>query len=273
MASLQSIAQSEALATKRIFASGDDEDVGVGLILQYIGSEASGTVTVTVTTGDITFKHGDVGSEAVDATIDSGGDDPGVIDMSDSNANTVIEVEGLINGSKNWRARMTGSLPDDATAGYFITMSATQAKVAAGIPLYIDGSVLDVLTFGITGTQFNNLSVQDGWRSHDGLVTDEACVNVLDYYAITNTFASGSSLVAVYEVEHGDATGTKLHSVPLTTATKLEKGENSPATQFIRSSINKRLVVRIENTSIDLTVNDMLVQGRVVDYAQQPRVV
>ena len=72
MGSLQSIEQSIKLAIRRVFAAGTDEDVGVGAIAQYIGDEASGTITVTVTTGDMTFKHGDVGSEVVDPTIDSG---------------------------------------------------------------------------------------------------------------------------------------------------------------------------------------------------------
>ena len=42
MGSLQSIAQSIALAKQRHFASGADEDVTVGMVVQYIGDEASG---------------------------------------------------------------------------------------------------------------------------------------------------------------------------------------------------------------------------------------
>lgn len=275
MASLQSIEQSIKLAKKIIWASGADEDVGPGLIVQYIGSEASGTVEVS-SAGDITFKHGDLASEAVDATIDSGGDDDGVIDVSDTNADTAKEVEDLINASPNWRARLTGFLPDDnmnSSTGTLITRTAAQAKVAGGVTLYIDGTKPDILTFPITGVQFDSLVVDDGRSSYNGLRTDDECENWLDYAAVTNVFASGSSVVTVYEVAHGDSAGTlRYTSAALVTATKKEIGEApNPSEPFIKSSIGHRLVVRIVNTSIDLTVTEFQVQGRVIDYGQQPR--
>ena len=269
MASLQSIAQSIALAKQRHFASGADEDVCPGFIVQYVGDEDSGTVSVA--SNDITFQHGDLASEAVDDTIDSGGDDPGVIDVSDTEANTAKKVEDLINASPNWRCRMTGCLPDDATATLLLTRAETQAKVAAGIPLYIDGSAPKLMSWAITGCQFNNLNNTPGY-STDGLVTDEACENWLDYAEILNTFATNSSVFKVYECAHGAAAGTLLFTADaLTRATKQAHGATTPQDAFIKSAIGSRLVCRVENTTVALTINEFIVQGRVVDYEQKPR--
>lgn len=106
-------------------------DKDFGIAIKYVGEEDSGTVTVSSTDSDITFQHGVVGSEAVDATIDSGGDDEGVIDMSDSGANTVGEVVDLINLSPNWTAMLIGSMRDDLSVDFLETLSETQAKINA----------------------------------------------------------------------------------------------------------------------------------------------
>jgi len=262
MASLQSIAQSVALAKQRHFASGADEDVCPGFIVQYIGDEASGTVEVS--SNDILFKHGDSGSEAADTSVS--GD--GTIAVSGLDA---ITVEGLANSSSNWRMRQIGLLPDDTMTTMLVTKAATQAKVAAGIPLYIDGSAPKLMSWAITGTQFNSVVKNDG-KAGGGMVTDETCENWLDYAEILNTFATNSSVFKVYECAHGDATGTLLFTGDaLTTATKQTHGATTPQDAFIKSTIGSRLVCRVENTTVALTINEFIVQGRVVDYQQAPR--
>lgn len=270
MGSLQSIAQSIALAKKRAFASGDDEDTSVGMIAQYVGSEASGKIQVVVTTGDLVFIHGDVGSEAADTSV--GGD--GTIDISaDGSAPaTAIEVEDLINASPNWRARMTGLLPDDVMTGLLLVKASTQAKVATGLDLQIDGSKLLLISHPITGVQFNSLVKEDGKSNTNGLATDESVENWVDYVEILNTFASDSSEFKIYEVGHGDATAvTRFTGDALTTATKQTHGATTPQDAFLKSAIGNRLVCRVENTTVALTINEFLVQGRVVDYSQAPR--
>ena len=274
MGSLQSIKQSILLAKQRHFASGADEDVTVGMIVQYIGSEDSGKIQVT-SAGDLVFIHGDVGSEAADTTIIA--TVPGTInvDTDGSAPATAKEVEDIINGSKNWRCRQTGLLPDDdmdVSTGFLITRASTQAKVAAGIPLYIDGTKPKLMSWAITGVQFNNLTVEDGKSSINGLVTDEVCENWLDYAEILNTFASDSSVFKVYECAHGASAGTLLYTGDaLTTATKQTHGATTPQDAFIKSAIGSRLVCRVENTTVALTINEFIIQGRVVDYAQAPR--
>lgn len=270
MGSLQSIQQSILLALKRKFASGADEDVCPGYIIQFVGSEASGTVEVS--SNDILFKYGAVGSEAADTDIS--GD--GTIDVSaDGSAPaTAKEVEDIINGSagKRWRCRMIGLLPDDVMSTMLLTKAATQAKVAAGIELFIDGSAALFMSWAVTGVQFDNLNVEDGKSNYNGLRTDEVVDNWLDYVEILNTFATDSSVFKVYECAHGDSAGTLVFTGDaLTTATKQTHGATTPQDAFIKSSRGKRLVCRVENTTVALTINEFIVQGRVVDYGQQPR--
>ena len=90
-----------------------NDDAPIALAIRYVGSEDSATVTVS--SGDITFQHGDLASEAVDGTIDSGANDDGVIDVSDANANTMGEVVDLINASANWEAKLVDDLRADAS--------------------------------------------------------------------------------------------------------------------------------------------------------------
>lgn len=274
MGSLQSIQQSILLALKRKFASGADEDVTPGMIVQYVGSEDSGKIQVT-SVGDLVFIHGDVGTETADTTIIA--TVPGTInvDTDGSAPATAKEVEDIINGSINWRARMTGLLPDDdmdVDTGFLVTRASTQAKVAAGVPLYIDGTKPKLMSWSITGVQFDNLNVEDGRSNYNGLRTDEVCDNWLDYVEILNTFGSNSSVFKVYECAHGESSGTLLFTADaLTTATKQTHGATTPQDAFIKSSRGKRLVCRVENTTVALTINEFIVQGRVVDYGQQPR--
>lgn len=106
-------------------------DKDYGIAIKYVGPQASGTVTVDATDSDITFQHGVAGSEVVDGTIDSGGDDAGVIDHSDANANTMGEVVDIINASPNWKAMLIGCKRADVSVDALETLAETQAKINA----------------------------------------------------------------------------------------------------------------------------------------------
>lgn len=170
------------------------DDGDIGLVVRYKGSEASATVEVAVTSGDITFKHGALSSEAVDATIDSGGDDPGVIDVSDANANTMGEVVDLINASPNWEAYLVDCLRTDASGTLLLTMSATQANktlVPQGVRLYKDASQNDNY----------DLSVAIMNRAYpNGFDRTESKINRVTGVVSNNTYGSGTSYIKVYEI-------------------------------------------------------------------------
>ena len=104
--------QNSILFPKQPIAQLVADDGDVALKVRYVGSQPSATVAVS-SAGDITFKHGVAGAEVVDPTIDSGGDDDGVIDVSDATANTFGEVVDLINASPNWEAYLVGVLRAD----------------------------------------------------------------------------------------------------------------------------------------------------------------
>lgn len=179
------------------------DDAPEGLVIMYVGEEASATVTVSAA-GDITFKHGDLSSEAVDDTIDSGGDAAGIIDVSDTNADTMGEVVDLINASANWKAYLKDALRADsanASTGSLLARSETTlVPQVTQTPLYLDTS------------KVLNLSARIGSRtSVNG--TEENSAALVDFIACTNTFGSGTNLIQIYEVDEIAKTETKLMEV------------------------------------------------------------
>lgn len=183
------------LAPKQPVARHVVDDAPVSLVVMYVGSEASATVTVST---DITFKHGDAAAEAVDATIDSGGDDDGVIDISDANANTLGEVVDMINASANWKAYLKDGLRADASAGLLARSETTLVPNVTQTPLYSD-----------TSTDLR-LTVRIGSRtSVNG--TEENSAAEITKIVSTNTFGSGTSLIQIYEVDETQKTETKIY--------------------------------------------------------------
>ena len=178
----------------------DDQDVGI--LVKYIGVQASGTVTVTVTTGDITFKHGVLSSEVVDTTIDSGNpSDPGVIDVSETNSDTMGEVVDMINASPNWEAKLVDCLrADPSTVAMLLTMAATQAKVTGGLKLVKDTSATLNISLAIDRSIFKGIEFDNAlW------------INTILSIISKNTFASGTSLIQIYSINRTNKTEVKVY--------------------------------------------------------------
>lgn len=169
------------------------DDSQVSFVVCYIGSEASATITVA--SSDITFKHGDLGAEAVDPTIDSGGDDDGVIDVSDANANTMGEVVDLINASPNWRAYLVTALRADASAGTYVDFTERTLVPFVDSNLLSDSS--GALDYSIRiGSRENTVGNED--------------LSAAEVYSITskNTYSSGTNFIYVYEIDEVKKTET-----------------------------------------------------------------
>lgn len=176
------------------------------MIVQYIGSQASATVEVAAG-GDVTFKHGAASSEAADATIKlpSGGSD-GVLDVSDTTADTFGEICDHINASANWRCILVGARRSDSTNNTLAALSATQAKVStlsgpyrsAGVPLYLDEQVGFKVGFSITNKRYTGINA--GSANKGGDQVDDGMQNELSYIAFKSTYGSGSSAFSVYIV-------------------------------------------------------------------------
>ncbi len=177
----------------------DDEPVGI--VVMYIGSEASATVTVAAA-GDITFKHGDAAAEAVDATIDSGGDDDGVIDVSDAGADTLGEVVDLINASANWKAYLKDGLrADDANASTGSLLAMAETTLTPNVTE--TDLVLDT-------SKTLNMSIRVGSRdSVNG--NEEHSAAEVSRIITTNTFGSGTSKIQIYKMNEANDTETKIY--------------------------------------------------------------
>ncbi len=229
------------------------------MTVQYVGAEASGTVIVTVTTGDVTFQHGDLASEAVDGTINSD-DDPGVIDVSDAAANTMGGVVDLINGSDNWRAILHGCRRSDASAGLLFTLSEKQAKVAAGIELAADETVGEwKIGRSITNRKFNTVAGSDGL----GDLTDVNHQNSLDFWRFEATFTN-TSATYIYDMHDisEDATTEKLIAT-------LEGGATTVAAEYaftvdqgraIQVPIGHRIFVQVDNSHA-MAITELVIHG------------
>lgn len=193
--------QNPILFPKQPFATLVYDDVDVALKVRYVGSQASASITVSAA-GDITFKHGAVGALVVDPTIDSGGDDPGVIDVSDASANTYGEVVDLINASANWEAYLVGGLrADNANASTGSLLARTETTLvpkATEVDLYQDTS------------KVLNMSIRVGTRTKVTGTEEKGAAEIFSIIS-TNTYASGTSLIKVYEVNEIDKSETLVY--------------------------------------------------------------
>lgn len=117
-------------------------DNTAALLIKYVGQQASGTVEVSAA-GAITLKHGAVGAEVVDNTVEcdaaiaASGSRVGVIDVSVAACDTVGEVVNIINSqSANWVVVPLNSIFTDdlncAGSGCLKLLAATQAKTNTG---------------------------------------------------------------------------------------------------------------------------------------------
>lgn len=112
-------------------------DDNVALYVQYVGSASTKpTIQVADATGDIQFEVAGV----VDATVSCPeADNDGVIDVSDSACDTMIEVVNAINqGGSNWRAVLVSALGTDSSTDAFATLAETDVNVRIGAPIYYD---------------------------------------------------------------------------------------------------------------------------------------
>jgi len=176
------------------------DDTDVGIVVMYVGDEASATITVSAG-GDITFQHGDLASEAVDDTIDSGGDDSGVIDVSDSNADTMGEVVDLINASANWSAYLKDALRADSSNN-----STGSIKELAEVTVVPNVTETDLV---MDTSKMLTLSIRVGSRDQVNGTEEHSAAEVTRVIS-KNTFGSGTSKIQVYKVNELKKEETKI---------------------------------------------------------------
>lgn len=201
----------ERLLNVRIRSRSVIDDGDIGIVVKYIGTQASGKVQVD-SSGNLIFIHGAVGSEAADTTIGA----PtlnGTITVSDASADTFGEVLDIINASANWVAYLVDALRTDssnASTGSLLVMSSTQANVAGGIALNKDTSKVLNMSIALRYLVYpnNTFGKDDSKRTVSSLEVgrwSEALRHVS-----TNTFGSGTSLIQIHKVDRLTGTATKI---------------------------------------------------------------
>lgn len=124
-------------------------DGSVAIAIRYKGSQASATVEVG--SGDITFKHGAAGSEAVDSTVGSSGV------VADGTYTTLGAMVDEINKGGNWQAEIVDGLRSDVSTAALKTMSAETLSPARSevVALYFDTSAFFSLSYAISARRLN----------------------------------------------------------------------------------------------------------------------
>ncbi len=228
-------------------------DTNKVLGLRYIGSAASGLVTIAATTNDFTLEHGVLGAEAADATVGA----TGVLDLTTYTTIQKLLVE--MNSSPNWEA-VAIDLPGDyltnvsAGNGIFVVASpwnaAVQAKTSGMVYPLRETSLGTVEDFGV-GITLNGPSSTphnfDAQALHEILAIDAS---------ITMAATDG-----IYVYECDDLTGTKkeIAHYALVTATPTTFGNGIEPLLSVKG---KRIVVIAKDSSGPITAPTIVVTRR-----------
>lgn len=238
--------------------SADDSDVAI--IVKYIGTSASATVEVADATGDITFKDGAAGSEAVvdDFECPVSGALGGVIDVSDAACNTLGEVVDTINGNctgcnaSAWRAVILDGLRADSSNNTMQTLAATSAQVLNGVNLVWETDTAFMATRAMTTMR----TIQPYIDNKDNDLVSDPFAGTRGVVMIakgTSTYGSGTSALEVISVKvtngtKGSETTTTLWSQAggATTAEKVFDVFNDYG---LHSKKGEKLLVRLKNSA------------------------
>lgn len=234
-------------ADNRPVAIGVSDDQCIALLIKYIGSEQSGTVTIA--SADITFKAGDVGSEANDTSIGGELDSGATLDVSDAANDTLGECVDLINADANWMAVIVDGLRSDSSAK-LLDQAATQCKVPTGAKFYFDTSG-EFKTSVLVAPEKFRTDIRTYMYSADGPFT--SVYKVFQGMRAEVTYASGKST-------YGSGTSTfSLISDDGTTETTFFNEAGGATTALKNFTINanvglsglkdQRLIARIANSA------------------------
>lgn len=221
----------------------------------YIGAEASATLTIAQT-GDCTFKHGVLSSEAADTDTKLDPDGSGVINVN-ADCTTMQGFGSIVNGSDNWRWVPEGAIPDDAsykdgTDGVF-TETTDTAVPSTGLAITTDDSDSLYAVAGLTWPD-SPTEIQQG---NKGVHWEAVRVIAL------STYGSGTSTLQLIACD--DVAGTsevvKTFTTGATTVEVAYPAETSPAVEIHYATLGKRLVAKLTNSAA-MSVVRIVIHGR-----------
>lgn len=246
------------------------DDVSELFVIYYIGTAASAIVDIA-STGDITFKHGVLSSEAADDDIKLDADENGIIDL-DTDVTDYASLKRKIDSSDNWRCKLTGALPDDdphtTTTGHFtevtggtVVINPTGRKTA-GYTVMTDDTDSKYIVAALTLNDHPDII-----HNHDGNVHHE-----LNRVIALSTYASGSSTLKVYACDDRRGTSRLILTLP-TGATTVQVAyplETYNIDQPLVTLQGERLVVKLLNSAA-MSVVRLKIEGRSLPYGTGPR--
>ena len=139
-------------------------DTMVALGIRYIGTGASGVVTVG-STGDMAFLHGVAASEVADTTVNPAGDTPGTLDLVGGTLDlfpTFKSILDMVNASANWEMWLIGARPEQVahvtTQGHLLVVTGVNGDAGGsgsdnkltGYEFFFDNSGADLFGVGLT---------------------------------------------------------------------------------------------------------------------------
>jgi len=207
-------------------------DESVALAVRYQGTQASATITVS--SGDITFKVGTAGAEAVDSTVGVAGV------VADGTYTTLGAMVDAINVSPNWHAEIVDGLRADVSTAALKTMS---EYTLAPTRIEVKNLVFDT-------SAFLSLSYRISARRSNFARTQKGCVSILEEVKALVNVGSGTLTLNVYEIDTVSGASTLRATAAGTDNSELSLSFAS-GNSDVRSEAGKDLLVRY-TCSVDL---------------------
>jgi hypothetical protein len=217
------------------FATG----AGMSLLrVSLLGDDVENATIEVAAGGDITVKSGDRGSEAADALVGLPTKN-GIYDVSDGDANTLLEIINDLNASGRYFACAVDIPPSMSSNNTFATLSATDIKRDrdGGTLLAADYAEIDILKSGVftLGIGLHPSALDDTESEEDWALRDRQMYPtrrhrpyfraVLDY-VLKQTTAVGATaatdLLLLYRIRNGDLSTEEIIHSQETAATTVQ---------------------------------------------------
>ena len=197
-------------------------DLPVALTIKYIGAQVAAQVSVAATTGDLTFESGATTAAATTTTetcpVLPVGGTAGIIDASDTEADSLYKIMRAINLAPGWMCWLTDLVPDEATEisaanAMYLTAYGTDndCTVDGGFKIKVDTSLKTAEDFSV-GVTWNN-------QASDLHGTDIGVTHEVMEVEANITYGGATDGIYVYECNDILGTKVQIDKLPLTSAT------------------------------------------------------
>lgn len=262
------------------------DDGDTALLVKHIGTAASGIIDIAAN-GDITFKTGAVGAEAVDTSIECDGSiaatglRSGIIDVSDAACDTILEVMNVVNaqqtaaGRNNWVIVPLDALTSDdlnaGGSGSLVTITGSSASVPDGLALKWDTDTKFISSIALVSPEARKIGFYLSGVGANVRLKPNPFIDtraILGAANATSTYGSGTSLWAVSQevpVFKSGAPGQASTATVTVLYGNIAGGATTANKTFIALSDNARIisdvgakmVVRLTNSAAMASVSNV----------------